>query len=110
MHAGEEGVAPRRAALLGVVSHENRTLITDAINVGSFPDHEAAVIDARLHNADVITHDEEDIGLLLRRCGCAVSEHADTQSKHNGVDEFMDTHRLLPPGDQISGEAKRRAS
>ena len=34
---------------------------------GVSPDHQAAVIDARLHDADVVTHDEEDVGFL---CGC----------------------------------------
>src|SRR5262249_6752888 len=27
--------------------------------------HQAAVVDARLHPADVVAHDEEDVGLLL---------------------------------------------
>ena len=65
MHAGEEGVAPGGAALLGVIVHEDRTFVADAIDVGRFPDHQAAVIDARLHDADVVAHDEEDVGLLL---------------------------------------------
>ena len=70
MHAGEEGVAPGRAALLGVVVHEDRAFIADAIDVGRFPDHQAAVVDARLHPADVVTHDEEDVGLsALLLCG-----------------------------------------
>ncbi len=67
MHAGEEGVAPGGAALLGVVGHEDRTFIADAVDVGRFPDHQAAVVDARLHPADVVAHDEEDVGLFLLR-------------------------------------------
>ena len=63
IHAGEEGIAPGRAALLGIVSHEDRAFITDAIDVGCFTHHPPAVIDARLHQADVITHDEEDVRL-----------------------------------------------
>jgi hypothetical protein len=65
MHACEESIAPRRAALLGVISHEDRAFVPDAVNVGGFPDHQAAVVDARLHPADVVAHDEEDVGLLL---------------------------------------------
>ena len=65
IHAGEEGIAPRRAALLGVIVHEDRTFVADAIDVGRFADHQAAVVDARLHPADVVAHDEEDVGLLL---------------------------------------------
>ena len=70
VHAGEEGSTPSRAALLGVISHEDRAFIADAIDVRRFADREAPVIDARLHPADVITHDEEDVRLLLRRSRC----------------------------------------
>ena len=65
MHAGEEGIAPGRAALLGIVGHELRAFIADAVDVGRFPDHQAAVVDARLHPADVVAHDEQDVGLGL---------------------------------------------
>src|SRR6516162_4400608 len=63
MHAGEEGVAPGGAALLGVVGHEDRAFVADLIDVRRLADHQAAVVDARLHPADVVTHDEEDVGL-----------------------------------------------
>ena len=98
MHAGEEGIASGRAALLGVVVGEHRAVVADLVDVGRFSDHQATVIDARLHPADVIAHDEKNVGLLLllSRCGCAVGEHADTQNKHNGTDEFMDTHGFYP--------------
>ena len=43
--------------------------MADAIDVGRFTDRQALVINARLHPADVITHDEKDVGLLLRRRG-----------------------------------------
>ena len=36
----------------------------DAVDVGRLTDHQAAVIDARLHPADVVAHDEEDVGFL----------------------------------------------
>ena len=68
MHAGEEGVAPGRAALLGVIGHEDRAFIADAVDIGRFADHQAAMVDARLHPADVVAHDEHDVGLLRRRC------------------------------------------
>ena len=69
MHAGEEGVAPGRAALLGVVGHEHRAFVADAVDVGRFADHQAAVVDARLHPADVVAHDEQDVGLVGLRDG-----------------------------------------
>ena len=65
IHAGEEGIAPGGAALHGDVVHEDRAFVADAVDVGRLPDHQAAVIDARLHPADVVAHDEEDVGLLL---------------------------------------------
>ena len=51
-----------------------RAFVPDAVDVGRFPDHQAAVVDARLHHADVISHDEHDVGFLvlrLNRSGCA---------------------------------------
>ena len=69
VHAGEEGVAPGGAALLGVVVGEERAFLADAVDVRRLADHQAAVVDRRLHVADVVAHDEEDVGLglLLRR-------------------------------------------
>src|SRR6478609_5998121 len=72
MHPGKEGVPTRGAALLRVVVRVERTLISDAIDVGRLPDHQAAVIDARLHPADVVAHDEEDVWLLSRSLGLSL--------------------------------------
>ena len=40
MHAGEEGVATRRAALLGVVLGEHRAFLADLVDVGRLADHQ----------------------------------------------------------------------
>ena len=64
IHAGEEGVAAGSAALLGVIVHELGAFIADAIDVGRLADHQPLMVDARLHPADVVAHDEEDVGLL----------------------------------------------
>ena len=64
IHTGEEGIAPRGAALHGNVVHEDCALVPDAVDVRRFADHQATVVDARLHPADVIAHDEKDVGLL----------------------------------------------
>src|SRR5215469_1098104 len=69
IHAGEERVAAGRATLHGDIVHEDRTLIADAVDVRRLADHQAAMVDARLHPADVIAHDEEDVRLRLLR-GC----------------------------------------
>ena len=62
----KKALRPGRAALLGVIVREDRAFIADAIDVGRLADHQAAVVDARLHDADVVAHDEEDVGLLRR--------------------------------------------
>ena len=41
--------------------------LRDPVNVRCFPDHQAAMITARLHPADIIAHDEQDIGFLVLR-------------------------------------------
>jgi len=37
----------------------------DAVDVGGFADRQALVINARLHPADVVAHDEQDVWFLL---------------------------------------------
>ena len=70
------GVMPVKKALrpdvqlcLGHVVHEDRAFVADAIDVRRFANHQAAMVDARLHPADVVTHDEKDVGLLRRLRG-----------------------------------------
>src|SRR5260370_18528053 len=67
IHAREEGVAPGGAALLSVIGHEHRAFVRNPVDVWRFPDHQAAMIAARLHPADIIAHDEEDVGFLVLR-------------------------------------------
>src|SRR5947208_11485282 len=69
IHAREEGIAPGRATLLSVVGHHDRAFFRNPVNVGRFPDHQSAVITARLHPADIIAHDEQDIWFLVLRLG-----------------------------------------
>ncbi len=64
MHSGKEGAAPGRAARLGVVVHEHAAFLCEPVNVRCFPDHQAAMIAARLHPADIIAHDEQDVRFL----------------------------------------------
>ena len=49
------------------------------VDVRCFPDHQAAVIAARLHPADVIAHDEQDVGFLVLRLGR--SDRAEKRSR-----------------------------
>ena len=56
IHAGEEGVAAGGAALHGEIVHEDRALVADAVDVRRLTDHQAAMVDARLHKANVVEH------------------------------------------------------
>jgi hypothetical protein len=43
--------------------------MTDSVNIGRFPDHEAAMVNAGLHPADVIAHDKHYVGFCVLRLG-----------------------------------------
>ena len=79
MHAGEKGIAPGGSALLSVVVHESRAFAGNPVDVWRFPDHQALMIATRLHPADVIAHDEQDIGFLVLRLGR--SDRAEKRSR-----------------------------
>ena len=53
-----------RPEVHGEIVNEDCAFLSDAVDVGRFADHQAAVIDARLHPADIVTHDEEDVWFL----------------------------------------------
>ena len=93
VHAGEEGVAPRRAALLGVVGQELRAFLSDAIDVGCLTNRETLVVNTRLHPADVVAHDEKDVGLgsLRERGGRELRRH----EKHGGHPQGNDSIEVL---------------
>ena len=56
---------PEVQLCIGIVVRELAALIRKAVDVGRFAKCPTLVIDAHLHQADVITHDEEDVRLLL---------------------------------------------
>ena len=62
VHAREKGIASGGATLHGDIVHHDRAFLADAIDIRRFADHQTAMIDARLHPADVVTHDKEDVG------------------------------------------------
>ena len=64
--AGDEVGAPRRAAGLGVVVGEQHALGGDLVEVRRASRHHAAVISADVPDADVVAHDDDDVGPLLR--------------------------------------------
>ena len=64
--AGDEVGAARRAARLGVVVGEQHALGGDLVEVRRPARHHAAVVGADVPHADVVAHDEDDVGLRLR--------------------------------------------
>jgi hypothetical protein len=79
MHAGEECCAPSGTAGLSIVVHKHATFLCKPVNVWCFPNHQSAVIAARLHPADVIAHDEQDVGFLVLRLSW--SDYAEKRSR-----------------------------
>lgn len=55
------------AGLLRVIVGEQRAFLGDAIDVGRTAAHHAAVVGADIPDADVVSHDHDDVGLLGSR-------------------------------------------
>src|SRR5260370_23735932 len=62
--AGEESSSSCGTALLRVPAEEHRTFFADAIDVGRLVAHVTAVAEAGVIPTDVVTHDDQDVGLL----------------------------------------------
>ena len=68
---------PGGAGLLAVVVGEDRAFAGDAVDVGRAVAHHAAIVGADVPVADVVAHDDQDVGLCRRRLGqrrCAEDE------------------------------------
>ena len=67
--AGDEIGAARRAARLGVIVGEQHAFGGELVEVRRLARHDAAVIGADIEPADVVAHDEDDVGLAARGGG-----------------------------------------
>jgi hypothetical protein len=90
--ARDEVRAARRAARLGVIVGEQHALGSDSIEVRRPPRHQAAVVGADVPHADVVTHDDDNVGLLLRSCRREPHHHASEQRQHTGPGVPDHTH------------------
>src|SRR5271154_4735620 len=54
VHTGKERIAPGGATLHGQIVHKHRTFVSDTIDIWRLANHQPAVVDARLHPADII--------------------------------------------------------
>ena len=64
--AGDEVGAARRAARLGVVVGEHHALRGELVEVRRLAGHDAPVVGADVEPADVVAHDEEDVGFRVK--------------------------------------------
>ena len=65
--AGDEVRATRRATRLGVIVGEQHAFLGQLVEVRRPAGHHAAMVGADVPHADVIAHNEEDVGFFVRR-------------------------------------------
>ena len=67
--AGNEVRPPCGAACLGIVVREHHAVGRQLVEVRRLSGHDATVIGADVEPADIVTHDDEDVGLSCGRLG-----------------------------------------
>ena len=63
----KKALRPDVQLCIGDIVREHRAFMADAVDIRRLADHQAAMVDARLHPADVVAHDEQDVGLRRLR-------------------------------------------
>ena len=81
--AGDEARAAGGAALLAIPVGEQRAFLGDAVNVGRLVAHHALVVGADVPVADIVTPDDDDVGLLGRAGACAEAKIPRANPKAN---------------------------
>ena len=77
--AGDEVRATRRATCLGVVVGEQHAFFGDLVEVRRLPGHHAPVIGADVPHANIVAHNDDDVGFLFLRLQW--SDYADERSR-----------------------------
>ena len=86
--AGDEVRATRRAARLGVVVGEQHAFLGQLVEVRRPAGHHAAVVGADVPHADVVAHDEDDVGFLVRRLRRSHRDHRRSRNGQRGQTVF----------------------
>src|SRR5829696_10487082 len=95
--AGDERGPAGGAGLLAVVVGEDRALVGDAVEVGRAIAHLAAVVGADVPVADIIAHDDDDVGLLLRLLGRNGRDHGGGERREQAETSTPDdAHGWVP--------------
>ena len=93
---GDEGGAAGGAGLLAVIVGENPALLGQPVDVGGAVAHLAAVIGGDVPVADVVAHDDEDIGFgagVLRQGG--KSDRSKCERQRRGHVSYQPAHGLF---------------
>ena len=81
--AGDERGAARGAALLAVPIGEQHTFLRDTVDVRGLVTHHALVVGADVEDANVIAPDDEDVGLVCRKCQAGYKNQTNNDREHN---------------------------
>ena len=75
--AGNEVRPARRAACFGVIVGEHHAFRSQLVEVRRLPRHDSAMVCADVEPADIVAHDDKDVGrpLLLLLCRCRYDRH-----------------------------------
>src|SRR4029077_17062388 len=90
---GDEVRATRRATRFSVIVGEEHTLRRQLVEVWRFAGHDPAVVGTNVKPANVVSHDEDDVGFLVRRLGW--SNHAEKRSRGHKQRQAVVTYVLF---------------
>src|SRR6266568_7511276 len=96
--AGNEVRPARGATRLGVVVSEQHPLLGELVEVRRLAGHQATMVGADVPHADVIAHDDDDVGFLVLRKNVARGErcnHCNRDSEYRTKRRLSRIHRIL---------------
>ena len=84
---GDERRAPGGAALLPVPVGEPRAFLGNPVDIRRLVPHDALVIGTRVEPANVVAHDDEDVGFLLLRLRLGETNRGEREHQGDGTQE-----------------------
>src|SRR4029077_957053 len=90
---GDKVRATRGATRFSVVVCEQHALAGETIEVRRLPRHDAAIVGADVKPANVVSHDEDDVGFLV--CSMGWSNHAEKRSRGHKQRQAVVTYVLF---------------
>ena len=96
MLAGDKSRSTRGATLLPVIVGEEGSFLGDGVNIRCSSAHHTVVECTDIPHADIISHDDEDVGLLGCRLRHGWRVHQDYGCEQSNTDSHYGNHRLTP--------------